>query len=58
MGLWQLRKLSHATAKSEMLQARGRVAVLLKEISTVESMEENFKLKAKRNVWMKALWDI
>ena len=48
MGLWQLRKLSHSSAKSEILQARGRVGVLLKEITTMETMEEALQIEIEK----------
>ena len=48
MALWTLRKLSHTNAKSEILQARGRVAHSLKEISTVETMEEALEIEAEK----------
>ena len=65
MGLWQLRKLSHSSAKSEILQARGRVGVLLKEITTVETMEEALQIELEKKrvdeslkAHMKPFWDI
>ena len=53
MALWTLRKLSHTNAKSEILQARGRVAHSLKEISTVETMEEALEIEAEKNKFTK-----
>ena len=65
MGLWQLRKLSHSSAKSEILQARGRVGVRLKEITTVETMEEALQIELEKKrvdeslqAHMKPFWDI
>jgi hypothetical protein len=48
IALWTLRKLSHVKAKSEILQARGRVANYIKEITTVETMEEEILIEAEK----------
>jgi len=65
MALWQLRKLSHSSAKSKIMQARGRVGVLLKEITTVESMEETLHIEIEQKrveeslrAHMKPFWDV
>jgi hypothetical protein len=65
IALWTLRKLSHVKAQSEILQARGRVANYIKEITTVEAMEEEITVEAeKRQVHdslsrrMRPFWEI
>jgi len=41
-------KVVHVKAKSEILQARGRVANYIKEITTVETMEEEILIEAEK----------
>ena len=46
--LWQQRKLTHTVAKSEIIQARGHTANYLKEVSFIESLEEEEEIKAQK----------
>ena len=48
IGLWQLRKLSHAEAKLEIVQARGHTKTYLNEIIYVEAREEEIEIEQKR----------
>jgi len=48
IGLWQLRKLSHAEAKYEIIQARGHTKTYLNEISYVEAREEDIAIQQKK----------
>jgi len=48
IGLWQLRKLSHAEAKHEIIQARGHTKTYLSEISFVEACEQESAIEQKK----------
>ena len=41
IGLWQRRKLTHDAARKEIIDARGHTASYLKEIDTVEALEDS-----------------
>ena len=48
IGLWQRRKISHDSAKDEIIQARGHTAGYLKEIETVQELENEIAIRKEK----------
>ena len=48
IGLWQRRKLTHDHAKKEVIDARGHTASYLKEIETIEALEDNLAIELEK----------
>ena len=52
IGLWQRRKVTHANAKEEIINARGHTATYLREIETIETLEEDAAIELEKNASM------
>ena len=48
IGLWQRRKLTHPNAKEEIINARGHTATYLREIETIETLEEDAAIELEK----------